>query len=49
MPDDFDFALRRMKTDLALLDLRRQLLRDDLDARTVLSLTDQILALQNAA
>ena len=27
LPDDFDLALRRMKTDLALLDLRRTLLQ----------------------
>ena len=48
MPGDFDLALRRMKTDLALLDLRRELLREDLDAPTVLALTDRILELQHA-
>ena len=47
MPDDFDLALRRMKTDLALLDLRRALLRDEPGrARSVLALTDRILELQ---
>jgi hypothetical protein len=45
-PDDFDRALRRMKNDLALLGLRRRLLRDPLDAAAVLELTDQILTLQ---
>ena len=49
MPNDFDCALRRMKNDLALLDLRRTLLRDDLDARGVIALTDQILELQRSA
>jgi hypothetical protein len=49
VPDDFDLALRRMKKDLALLDLRRSLLRDDLDAPRVLALTDQILELQRSA
>jgi hypothetical protein len=48
VPDDFDHALRRMKNDLALLDLRRQLLREELDAPEVLALTDRILALQQA-
>jgi hypothetical protein len=46
VPDDFDRALRRMKADLALLDLRRELLRQDLDAPRVLALTDCILELQ---
>jgi hypothetical protein len=45
-PEDFDHALRRMKTDLALLGLRRELLRQDLDARRVLALADQIVAIQ---
>lgn len=49
VPDDFDRALRRMKTDLALLALRRELLRRDLDAPTVLSLADQIIELQRFA
>jgi hypothetical protein len=48
VPQDFDHALRRMKTDLALLDLRRSLLHDDLDAPSVLALADRILALQQA-
>jgi hypothetical protein len=46
LPDDFDFALRRLKTDLALLDLRRELIHKQLDARGVLALTDRILELQ---
>jgi hypothetical protein len=37
-----------MKTDLALLDLRRALLHDDLDAPSVLALADRILELQRA-
>ena len=45
-PDDFDFALRRMKTDLTLLGLRRQLLRPDLAAPEVLALVDRIVELQ---
>jgi hypothetical protein len=45
-PDDFDRALRRMKSDLALLDLRRQLLHRELGASEVLALTQQILELQ---
>ena len=49
VPDDFDRALRRLKTDLALLDLRRRLLREDLDASAVLAITDRILELQRAA
>ena len=49
VPDDFDFALRRMKKDLALLDMRRSLLRDELDAPGVLALTQQILDLQRSA
>ena len=49
VPDDFDLALRRMKKDLALLDMRRSLLRDDLDAPGVLALTEQILDLQRSA
>jgi hypothetical protein len=35
-----------MKTDLALLGLRRELLQPDLDARQILTLTEQIVALQ---
>jgi len=46
-PDDFDHALRRMKTDLALLGLRRELLRPDLDARQVLEIADRIVTLQS--
>ena len=46
-PEDFDHALRRMKTDLALLGLRRELLRPDLDARQVLALADRIVTLQS--
>ena len=49
VPHDFDCALRRMKNDLALLDLRRSLLRDDLDGPGVLALTARILELQRAA
>ena len=49
VPDDFDRALWRMKTDLALLDLRRQLLREELDAPATLALTSRILELQRAA
>jgi hypothetical protein len=49
VPEDFDLALRRMKNDLALLDLRRSLLQADLDAPTVLALADRILELQRAA
>jgi len=45
-PDDFDHALRRMKTDLELLGLRRQLLRRELDAQQVLALTERIVELQ---
>ena len=48
-PEDFDHALRRMKTDLALLGLRRELLQPGLDARQILSLTEQIVALQAGA
>ena len=48
-PDDFDRALRRMKNDLALLGLRRQLLQRDLDAGAVLEVTEQILSLQRSA
>ena len=48
VPDDFDHALRRMKNDLALIDMRRSLLRDDLDAPGVLALTERILRLQRA-
>jgi hypothetical protein len=46
VPEDFDFALRRMKTDLALLDLRRSLLHDELDAPAVLAIAARILELQ---
>jgi hypothetical protein len=47
VPEDFDLALRRMKTDLALLDLRRSLIHDELDATSVLALADRILELQS--
>jgi hypothetical protein len=46
LPHDFDRALRRMKTDLALMDLRRRLLDPHLDARAVLEITARIQALQ---
>jgi hypothetical protein len=46
MPRDFDRALRRMKAELALTDLRRRLLDPHLDARTVLAITARIQALQ---
>lgn len=48
VPDDFDLALRCLKTDLALLDLRRELIHKAHDARVVLALTDRILELQQA-
>jgi hypothetical protein len=46
MPHDFDRALHRMKTDLALTDLRRRLLDPRLDARAVLEITARIQTLQ---
>jgi hypothetical protein len=46
MPDDFDRALRRMKAELAVTELRRRLLDPDLGARAVLELSDRIAALQ---
>jgi hypothetical protein len=46
MPHDFDRALRRMKSDLALTDLRRRLLDRRLNAREVLEITARIQALQ---
>jgi hypothetical protein len=46
VPDDFDLALRRLKTDLALLDLRRELIHKPLGPREVMALTDRILELQ---
>ena len=49
VPEDFDLALRRMKTDLALLDLRRSLLHDELDASSVLAVANRILELQQAS
>jgi hypothetical protein len=49
MPQDFDRALRRMKTDLALTELKRQLLDPSLDARSVLELVAQIEGLQRDA
>jgi hypothetical protein len=47
MPQDFDRALRRMKNDLALIALKRQILDPGLDAKTVLSLVDQIEGIQS--
>jgi hypothetical protein len=46
MPQDFDRALRRMKAELAITDLRRRLLDPSLDARAVLDITDRVQALQ---
>jgi hypothetical protein len=46
MPQDFDRALRRMKAELAIIELRRRLLDPGLDARAVLDITDRIQALQ---
>ena len=46
MPQDFDRALRRMKRDLALTELKRQLLDPRLDAQEVLEVIEQIEALQ---
>lgn len=48
-PDDFDRALRRMKAELALTELRRLLLDPGLEARAVLELSDRIQALQARA
>jgi hypothetical protein len=41
-----DRALRRMKTELALTELRRRLLQPGVDARTVLEISDRIEMLQ---
>lgn len=46
MPHDFDRALRRMKAELAMTELRRRLLDPGLDARTALEVTERVLALQ---
>ena len=49
MPEDFDVALRRMKTDLALTALKRQLMDPHLDARGVLDVVAQIERFQGDA
>ncbi len=46
---DIDFALRRMKSGLALVDLKRKLLAPDVDAGAALELSEKILSLQDAA
>jgi hypothetical protein len=46
MPHDFDRALSRMKTELAITELRRRLLDRGLNARAVLDISDRIQALQ---
>jgi hypothetical protein len=45
-PHDFDRALRRMKVELAITDLRRRLLDSRLEARDVMEIADRVLALQ---
>ena len=45
-PHDFDRALRRMKAELAITELRRRLLDPGLGARAILEITDRVLALQ---
>ncbi len=47
MPHDFDRALRRMKDDLALTELRRSLLDPTLEAREVLAISRRIEVIQN--
>ncbi|MGH0031753.1 MAG: hypothetical protein ACQGVC_18350 [Myxococcota bacterium] len=49
MPQDFDRALRRMKSDLALTELKRRLLDPSLDAVRVLEVADRIQRLQDEA
>ena len=49
VPEDYDRALRQMKHQLTLLQLRRALLDPRLDAASVLALSDRIVALQAAA
>ena len=46
---DIDIALRRMKSGLAMIDLKRKLLAPDVDGCGVLRLSEEILALQDAA
>ena len=46
MPHDLDRALRRMKAELAMTELRRRLLDPDLDARSVLDIAERLQALQ---
>jgi len=46
---DIDTALRRMKSGLALIDLKRKLLAPDLEGVDALRLSETILALENAA
>ena len=46
MPEDFDRALGRMRTELMLTQLKRALHDPQLSARDVLTLTDRILELQ---
>ena len=45
-PRDFDRALRRMKAELAITELRRRLLDPGLEARAILEITDRVLTLQ---
>jgi hypothetical protein len=47
--DDIDRALRRMKSGLALVQLKRKLLASGVDARDALNFSEEILALQKAA
>ena len=46
---DIDRAVRRMKSGLRLVDLKRKLLAPDVDASYALSLSEEILTLQHAA
>ena len=46
---DIDRALRRMKSGLRLVDLKRKLLAPDVDACYALSLSEEIVTLQTAA
>ena len=47
MPHDIDRALRQMKDDLALTELRRDLLDVSLNAREILAIVRRIEAIQN--
>ncbi len=47
--EDIDLALRRMKSGLALVHLKRKLLDSNVDARDALDISQEILALQEAA